>query len=173
MYLPRKEEVEAIARQNKTLIIACILLLIVAVAGSWMVCRHYDNQAVRENRNVGRTVQSITDDNQHSRLQTIINEQETTLAQLQSKLDKLSSNSTTLQTQLAAANEQLLKTKNSLQTANGSLTQANSDLQRQNESLQTLTSQINEMTKKQSRLKRQRDTWAIAAGILAVGLVAK
>jgi uncharacterized protein HemX len=53
------------------------------------------------------------------------------------------------------------------------LTQANSDLQRQNESLQMLTSQINEMTKKQSRLKQQRDTWAIAAGILAVGLVAK
>nr|DAI15136.1 MAG TPA: hypothetical protein [Caudoviricetes sp.] len=29
------------------------------------------------------------------------------------------------------------------------------------------------MTKKEARLKRQRDTWAIAAGILAVGLVAK
>ena len=110
---------------------------------------------------------------QYSRLQTIIKEHETTLAQLQNKLDKLSSNSTTLQTQLAAANEQLRKTKNSLQTANSSLTQASNDLQRQHESLQTLTSQINEITKKQARLKRQRDTWAVAAGILAVGLAAK
>lgn len=67
MYLPRKEEVEAIARKNKTLIIACVLLLIIADAGGWLVCRHYDKQAVRENRNVGRTVQSITDDNQRAR----------------------------------------------------------------------------------------------------------
>ena len=67
MYLPRKEEVKAIAEQNKTLIIACILLLIIAAAGSWLVCRHYDKQSVRENRNVERTVQSITDDNKRAR----------------------------------------------------------------------------------------------------------
>lgn len=89
------------------------------------------------------------------------------------KLNKLDGNSTTLQTQLTTANEQLTKTKNSLQTASASLTQANSELQKQKESLQTLTEQINNMTKKEARLKRQRDTWAVTAGILLVGWVTK
>lgn len=110
---------------------------------------------------------------QYSQLKMIIREQENTLAQLQSRLDKLDNNSTTLQTQLAIANEQLQKTKNSLQTANGSLNQASNELQRQKESLQTLTEQINKMTKKEARLKRQRDTWAVAAGVLLVGLAMK
>jgi hypothetical protein len=29
------------------------------------------------------------------------------------------------------------------------------------------------MTKKEARLKRQRDTWAVAAGVLLVGLAMK
>ena len=89
------------------------------------------------------------------------------------KLNKLDGNSTTLQTQLTAANKQLTKTKNLLQTASVSLTQANNELQRQKESLQTLTEQINNMTKKEARLKRQRDTWAVVAGALAVGYLTK
>ena len=121
MYLPQRTEVEAIVQQNKTLIIACLLLFLVAIAGGWLVYRHYDRQAASDNN----------------------------------------------------ANERLAKTKNSLQTANVSLTQASNELQRQKESLQTLTEQINKMTKKEARLKRQRDTWAVAAGVLLVGLAMK
>gem|GEM_PF-716073 len=110
---------------------------------------------------------------QYNQLKTTIRELESNLSTLQMKLNKLDGNSTTLQTQLTAANEQLTKTKNSLQTASVSLTQANNELQRQKESLQTLTDQINNMTKKEARLKRQRDTWAVTAGILLVGWVTK
>ena len=67
MYLPQRKEVEAIVQQNKTLIIACLLLFLVALAGSWMVYRHYDRQAASDNHDVSRTVQSIEDDNQRAR----------------------------------------------------------------------------------------------------------
>ncbi len=71
MYLPQRKEVEAIVQQNKTLIVACILLLIISVTGTWLMCRHYDNQSIRENRDVRRTVQSIEDNNQRAREQLV------------------------------------------------------------------------------------------------------
>ncbi len=110
---------------------------------------------------------------QYNQLQTIISEQEKTLITLQDRLNKLDDNSTVLQTQLSQAKEQLMKTKQSLTTANNSLSQASEVLNRQNESLMILTEQINEMTKKDARLKRQRDAWAVAAGMLLVGIAVK
>lgn len=71
MYLPRKEEVKAIAEQNKTLIISCLLLFLVTLAGGWMVYRHYDRQAASDNHDVSRAVQSIKDDNQRAREQLV------------------------------------------------------------------------------------------------------
>ncbi|WP_440336297.1 hypothetical protein [Megasphaera sp.] len=71
MYLPQRKEVEAIVQQNKTLIIACLLLFLVALAGSWMVYRHYDRQAASDDHDVSRTVQSIENDNQRAREQLV------------------------------------------------------------------------------------------------------
>ncbi|MDD7071233.1 MAG: hypothetical protein SPG44_03325, partial [Megasphaera elsdenii] len=61
----------------------------------------------------------------------------------------------------------------SLTTADSSLSQASEVLNRQSQSLAILTEQINSMTKKEARLTRQRDTWAVAAGALLVGLAMK
>lgn len=110
---------------------------------------------------------------QYNQLKTIIREQERTLTQLQSRLDKLDSNSTALQSQLTQAKEQLTITRQSLTTADSSLSQASETLNRQNQSLERLTEQINSMTKKEARLTRQRDTWAVAAGVLLIGCIAK
>lgn len=71
MYLPQRKEVEAIVRQNKTLIIACLLLFLVALTGGWLVYRHYDQQSARDNNNVSRTVQSIENNNSRAREQLV------------------------------------------------------------------------------------------------------
>lgn len=110
---------------------------------------------------------------QYNQLKMIINGQEIALEQLQSKLDRLDSNSTALQTQLTQAKEQLTKTKQSLTTADSSLSQANEALKQQSQSLETLTEQIKSVEHKQAVVKRQRDMWAAAAGILLVGCIVK
>lgn len=48
-----------------------------------------------------------------------------------------------------------------------------STLQRQSQSLQILTKKIKAMEHKQAVIKRQRDTWAIAVGVLFISYVAK
>ena len=110
---------------------------------------------------------------QYNQLKMIINGQEIALEQLQSKLDRLDSNSTALQTQLTQAKEQLMKTKRSLTTADSSLSQANEALKQQSQSLEILTEQIKSAEHKQAIVKRQRDMWAAAAGVLLVGCIVK
>lgn len=117
---------------------------------------------------------------QYNRLQTIITQQEMTLTQLQDRLMLLKSSSTEqqqllidLQNQLQDCKTQLQETRLSLTSAKNSLTKADETLQRQDKSLQTLTTQIKSMEHKRAVIKRQRDTWAIAAGVLLVGLAAK
>lgn len=110
---------------------------------------------------------------QYNRLRTIINQQEMTLATLETKLAVLGSNSTEqtailtqLQNELTSCKTELDKTKQSLTSANDSLSKAEETLRKQAESLQTLTMQINKLAHKQAVLRRQRDTWRV----LAVGL---
>lgn len=44
MYLPHlKEEVDKIAKNPKVLIILVLLFALLAGAGGWLLCRHYDN----------------------------------------------------------------------------------------------------------------------------------
>ena len=50
---------------------------------------------------------------------------------------------------------------------------AQSDLTRQSESLRRLETEINVKQKERQRMKRQRDTWAVVAGMLVVGLAVK
>lgn len=115
---------------------------------------------------------------QYNRLKTIINQQEMTLATLETKLAVLSSNSTEqeailtqLQDELMSCKNELDKTRQSLTSANISLIKAEETLQRQAESLKTLTQQIKQLVHKQAVLRRQRDTWrALTIGI--VGYIA-
>lgn len=58
-YLPSKEEVEIFVKKNKTGIITIMLCGIFAVAGGWLLCRHYDNIERADSDNVTQTVRDI------------------------------------------------------------------------------------------------------------------
>ena len=117
---------------------------------------------------------------QYNRLKEIISQQEVTLDTLQARLNVLKSNSTEqqqllikLQEQLQDCRNQLQETRLNLTSAKDSLTKADETLQRQSQSLQKLTRQIKAMEHKQAVIKRQRDTWAVTAGMLLAGLAVK
>lgn len=59
MYLPHlKEEVDKIAENPKVLIILVLLFILIAGAGSWLLCRHYDNLERADGNNVRATVRN-------------------------------------------------------------------------------------------------------------------
>lgn len=59
MYLPHlKEEVDKIAENPKVLIILVLLFILIAGAGSWLLCRHYDNLERADRDNVRATVRN-------------------------------------------------------------------------------------------------------------------
>lgn len=67
MYLPfPKEEVDKIAKNKKTLIVSCVVLVFVFAFG-WLLCRYYDSRAREDSADVVRAVQSVKDDNQRAR----------------------------------------------------------------------------------------------------------
>ncbi|NME28823.1 hypothetical protein HF872_09360 [Megasphaera hexanoica] len=105
MYLPHVKEVEAIAKRNKTLIVICILLLIISATGAWLVCRHYDNQSIRENRDVNRTVQSIEGNNQRAREQ--LSNASSEIEQARQQLDDVTNTISNSQ-RTAAENKELI-----------------------------------------------------------------
>ena len=125
--------------------------------------------------------QTITmQQSQYSRLKEIINQQSMLLETLQLKLTMLSQNSMAdkqtlikLQDDLTSCKAELMQTKQSLTNARASLTLANSILKKQSESLLTLTEQISSMTDEQKRLKRQRNTWAVIAGVATLWIACK
>lgn len=59
MYLPQlKEEVDKIAKNPKVLIILVLLFALLAGAGGWLLCRHYDNLERADRDNVRATVRN-------------------------------------------------------------------------------------------------------------------
>lgn len=59
MYLPHlKEEVDKIAKNPKVLIILVLLFILIAGAGGWLLCRHYDNLERADRDNVRTTVRN-------------------------------------------------------------------------------------------------------------------
>lgn len=59
MYLPHlKEEVDKIAENPKILIILVLLFILIAGAGGWLLCRHYDNLERADGNNVRATVRN-------------------------------------------------------------------------------------------------------------------
>lgn len=117
---------------------------------------------------------------QYNKLKEIINQQEMTLETLQLKLTMLSQNSTAdkqtliqLSGNLTSCRTELTQTQQLLTSAKVSLTLAENNLKKQSEYLQTLTAQINAMTDEQKRLKRQRNTWAVIAGVAVLWIGCK
>ena len=117
---------------------------------------------------------------QYNRLKQIINQQELMLETLQLKLNLLSQHSSAdkqtllqLQDELTSCRAELTQTQQSLLTAKASLMSAEEILRKQEESLRTLTEQINSMTHKEMIMKRQRNTWAVIAGVAAVWIACK
>ncbi len=59
MYLPHlKEEVDKIAKNPKVLIILVLLFILIAGAGGWLLCRHYDNLGRADRDNVRATIRN-------------------------------------------------------------------------------------------------------------------
>lgn len=59
MYLPHlKEEVDKIAKNPKVPIILVLLFILIAGAGGWLLCRHYDNLERADRDNVRATVRN-------------------------------------------------------------------------------------------------------------------
>lgn len=59
MYLPHlKEEVDKIAENPKVLIILVLLFILIAGAGGWLLCQHYDNLERADRDNVRATVRN-------------------------------------------------------------------------------------------------------------------
>lgn len=59
MYLPHlKEEVDKIAKNPKVFIILVLLFALIAGAGGWLLCRHYDNMERADRDNVRATVRN-------------------------------------------------------------------------------------------------------------------
>lgn len=79
----------------------------------------------------------------------------------------------TQQTQIKTLKEQLTISQTQLQNSRTSINQTQTRLTQQNESLTTLSDQINKEAHKTATAKRQRDTWAVVAGALAVGCLTK
>ena len=79
----------------------------------------------------------------------------------------------TQQTQIKTLNEQLTISQTQLQNSRTSIDQTQTRLTQQSESLATLSEQINKEAHKTATAKRQRDTWAVVAGALAVGCLTK
>lgn len=99
---------------------------------------------------------------------------------LKSSIERLKQNSIereqlikTQQTQIKTLNEQLTISQTQLQNSRTSIDQTQTRLTQQSESLATLSDQINKEAHKTATAKRQRDTWAVVAGALAVGCLTK
>ncbi len=117
---------------------------------------------------------------QYNRLKQITSQYEMTLEALQIKLNLLKQTSTQdkatlvqLQEDLTSCKAELTQTQQSLTSARESLTLAEFNLTKQSESLLMLTEKINSMNDEQKRLKRQRNTWAVIAGVAVLWIACK
>lgn len=58
MYLPHLKEVDKIAKNPKVLIVLGLLFIILAGAGGWLLCQHYDNLERADRDNVRATIRN-------------------------------------------------------------------------------------------------------------------
>lgn len=99
---------------------------------------------------------------------------------LKSSIETLKTNLTKRETlikeqqqQIKTLKEQLTVSQTQMQNSQDSMNQTKEQLTTQSKSLATLSEQINKEAHKTATTKRQRDTWAVVAGALAVGYLTK
>ena len=99
---------------------------------------------------------------------------------LKSSIETLKTNLTKRETlikeqqqQIKTLKEQLTVSQTQMQNSQDSMNQTKEQLTTQSKSLATLSEQINKEAHKTATAKRQRDTWAVVAGALAVGYLTK
>ena len=148
MYLPSKEEAETIVQKNKTILIAGVLCFILAIAGAWLVCRHYDDAASAENNNIIDTVQSAERDNQRARddignAASAIERSQEQLDRATADIDRATESVTRLQKSTANNTAELDQCQNLIETGRGNIAAAKSifaDIDKENKSNGTQTS---------------------------------
>lgn len=99
---------------------------------------------------------------------------------LKSSIETLKSNSIKRETlirqqnvQIKTLKEQLTASQTQTESSQTSINQTSELLTQQSKSLEMLTQQINEQSHKYRIAQQQRDVWAVAAGVLLVGLAVK
>lgn len=148
MYLPSKEEAETIVQKNKTILIAGVLCFILAIAGAWLVCRHYDDAASAENHNVIDTVQSAERDNQRARddignAASAIERSQEQLDRATADIDRAAESVTRLQKSTANNTAELDQCQKLIETGRGNIAAAKSifaNIDKENKSNGTQTS---------------------------------
>ena len=148
MYLPSKEEAETIVQKNKTILIAGVLCFILAIAGAWLVCRHYDDAASAENNNIIDTVQSAERDNQRARddignAASAIERSQEQLDRATADIDRATESVTRLQKSTANNTAELDQCKKLIETGRGNIAAAKSifaNIDKENKSNGTQTS---------------------------------
>ncbi|MFG6273840.1 hypothetical protein ACG98G_10445 [Megasphaera hexanoica] len=148
MYLPSKEEAETIVQKNKTILIAGVLCFILAIAGAWLVCRHYDDAASAENNNIIDTVQSAERDNQRARddignAASAIERSQEQLDRATADIDRATESVTRLQKSTANNTAELDQCQKLIETGRGNIAAAKSifaNIDKENKSNGTQTS---------------------------------
>ena len=148
MYLPSKEEAETIVKKNKTILIAGVLCFILAIAGAWLVCRHYDDAASAENNNIIDTVQSAERDNQRARddignAASAIERSQEQLDRATADIDRATESVTRLQKSTANNTAELDQCQKLIETGRGNIAAAKSifaNIDKENKSNGTQTS---------------------------------
>lgn len=148
MYLPSKKEAETIVQKNKTILIAGVLCFILAIAGAWLVCRHYDDAASAENHNVIDTVQSAERDNQRARddignAASAIERSQEQLDRATADIDRAAESVTRLQKSTANNTAELDQCQKLIKTGRGNIAAAKSifaNIDKENKSNGTQTS---------------------------------
>lgn len=148
MYLPSKEEAETIVQKNKTILIAGVLCFILAITGTWLVCRHYDDAASAENHNVIDTVQSAERDNKRARddignAASAIERSKEQLDRATADIDRAAESVTRLQKSTANNTAELDQCQKLIETGRGNIAAAKSifaNIDKENKSNGTQTS---------------------------------
>ena len=137
-------------RKKIIAITVCVLFVIAVFSLGWVLSRHYGNLESSNGNDVRTTVRNTLKGSMKTLKENSMK---------QSKLLKEQSQQIkTLKEQLTASRTQTMNSQDSMQKTKTLLNE-------QNKSLTTLTEQINKESHKRMVAQRQRDTWAVLAGI--------
>lgn len=148
-----------------------LVVVLVAVAVGWIGCQYYDGRTATDDNDASVTVQQAQRDNQ-SAIADIGN----AAAQIDDAQSALDGGQADIAAAAGRVNE--LQSRADADAAiiadcQGSLMSAENSLQRQEKSLQMLTEKIKAEEHKAMVARRQRDTYAVLAGVAVLSVFFK